>query len=255
MKRPTTKPSAKQMKRLSSYLKGSPGTLKGIYYSFEPDLKTWHHWEEELGQDPPALRARYKAWVVDAREYFTELNEIFTEAKNWAVGMWFVKPEFLVNYAFSHEKSENHLDNELRRAFEQLAKETQDPDLKVAYQVPLPTQKILGGSRKEGGKLGALLRCLIRETIAPVRSHMSSMLIHSIFLLYLCRASEFAQSPDLQEQAKGHQAIKHFFRSSYLPQDLMHFTWDMYGLRDVQGLIGSGLQYRPRQMAFVDEAG
>ncbi|MFX0063646.1 MAG: hypothetical protein ACFFC7_15860 [Candidatus Hermodarchaeota archaeon] len=243
MKRPTTTPSAKQMKRLSSYLQDSPGTLKGIYYSFEPDLQTWHHWEEELGQDPPALRARYKAWVADAREYFAELNEIFTEAKNWAVGMWFARPEFLVDYAFSHQISENHLDNILRRAFEELA--LSNPT-NLAYQVPLPTQAILGGNKNEGGKLGALLRCLIRETIAPIRSHMSSMLIHSIFLLYLCRASELAQSPDTKEQEKGHQAIESFFRSNYLPQDLIHFTWDMYSAMQAD-------YYAERLQAFEHE--
>jgi hypothetical protein len=243
VKRPQEQPSAKQAKRLREYLQGSSGTLKGIYYSFEADLQTWHHWEEEVGQDKHALRSRYKAWVVDAREYFTELNQIFTEAKNWAIGMWFTRPEFLVKYAFSHSIDEHHLDNELRKAFEELA--LSHPTNR-AYQVPLPTQAILGGSKNEGGKLGALLRCLIRETIAPVRSHMSSMLVHSIFLLYLCRASELAQSPDAKEQAKGRQAIKHFFRSSYLPQALMRFTWDMY--RAIQAGY-----YEQRLQAFEDE--
>ncbi|MFX0062294.1 MAG: zinc ribbon domain-containing protein [Candidatus Hermodarchaeota archaeon] len=243
MKRSQEKISEKQTKRLRAYLKDSPGTTKGIYYSFEPDLQTWHHWKEELGQNPPALRARYKAWIVDACEYFDELNQIFTEAKNWAIGMWFARPEFLVNYAFSHEKSENHLDNELRKAFEQLALRTPtNPD----WKVPLPTQAILGGSKNEGGKFGALLRCLIRETIAPVRSYMSSMLVHSIFLLYLCRASELAQSQDLKEQEKGLQAINHFFTSRYLPQDLMHFTWDMYGAMQAG-------YYNERLQAFEDE--
>ncbi|MFX0064080.1 MAG: hypothetical protein ACFFC7_18065 [Candidatus Hermodarchaeota archaeon] len=243
MKRPQEQPSAKQTNRLRSYLQDSPGTLKGIYYSFEPDLQTWHHWEEDVGQDKPALRARYKAWVADAREYFAELNEIFTAAKNWAIGMWFARPELLVEYAFSHQLSENHLDNTLRKAFEELA--LRNPT-NLAYQVPLPTQAILGGRKSDGGKLGALLRCLIRETIAPVRSHMSSMLIQSIFLLYLCRASELAQSQDLQEQAKGHQAIKHFFTSRYLPQNLMHFTWAMYGA------IQAGY-YAERLQTFEDE--
>ncbi|MFX0065527.1 MAG: hypothetical protein ACFFC7_25425, partial [Candidatus Hermodarchaeota archaeon] len=97
-----------------------------------------------------------------------------------------------------------------------------------------------------GGKLGALLRCLIREAIAPVRSHVSSMLIHSIFLLYLGRASEFAHSQDLQEQAKGLQAINHFFTSRYLPQDLMHFTWDMYSAMQADS-------YDERLQAFEHE--
>ncbi|MFX0066999.1 MAG: hypothetical protein ACFFC7_33110, partial [Candidatus Hermodarchaeota archaeon] len=246
MKRSKKKTSEKQTKRLMSYLKDSPGTLKGIYYSFEPDLKTWQQWMEEVGQDKQALRARYKTWVADAREYFTELNEIFTEAKNWAIGMWFDRPKFLVDYAFSHEKSENHLDNILRSAFEHLAKETQNPDWKVAYKVPLPTQKILGGNYNEGGKLGALLRCLIRETIAPVRSHMSSMLIHSIVLLYLCRASELAQSQDIKEQEKGHRVIKYFFKTKYLPKDLMLFTWDMYSAMQADS-------YEERLKAFEHE--
>ncbi|MFX0065359.1 MAG: hypothetical protein ACFFC7_24575, partial [Candidatus Hermodarchaeota archaeon] len=243
MKRPQEQTSEKQIKRLRAYLQDSPGTLKGIYYSFGPDLQTWHHWEEEIGQDKPALRARYKAWVADVREYFDELNEIFTETKNWAIGMWFARPELLVEYAFSHQLSENHLDNELRKAFEELAL---SQPTNLDYQVPLPTQAILGGNKNEGGKLGALLRCLIRETIAPVRSHMSFMLIQSIFLLYLGRASELAQSPDLKEQAKGFQAINHFFRSSYLPQDLMHFTWDMYSA------IQAGY-YEQHLHAFEDE--
>ena len=103
MKSPKDKTSDKQIKRLQSYLTDSPGTLKGIYYSFEPDLKTRHQWKAEVGEDPQALRAKYKAWVADAWEYFADLNRIFTDAKNWAIGMWFADPQFLVKYAFSHQ--------------------------------------------------------------------------------------------------------------------------------------------------------
>lgn len=213
------------MKRLSSYLKDSSGTLKGIYYSFEPDVTTWQQWEEELGQDSQALKTRYKKWAGEVREYFNELNEIFTGAKNWAVRMWFADPQFLVQYAFSHKIAENHLDNMLRKAFEELAISTQNLD----WQVPLPTQKMLGGNKNEGGKLGALLRCLIRETIAPVRAHVSSMLVHSLLLLYLCRASALAYSSDPQEQDRGTEALNRFFKSRYLPKELRSFIWNLYG--------------------------
>ncbi len=225
MKSPKDKTSDKQTKRLQSYLTDTPGTLKGVYYSFEPNLKTKQLWKAEVGHNPQALRAKYKAWVAEARVYFAALNEIFTDTKNWAIGMWFADPNFLVKYGFSHQIPEKDLDNELRKVFEELA--LQNPT-NLDYKVPLPTQAILKGGKKEGGKLGALLRCLIRETIAPVRSHMSFMLLHSIFLLYLGRASELAQSPDPQEQRRGHQALDSFFRSHYLPQDLRRFTWDMY---------------------------
>lgn len=226
MQQPASMMKTKRINQLETYLQGSPTALKGVYYSFTPDMKTWQQWEREHGQDTAALKECYKQWVAETREYFDELNHIFTDVKNWALQMWFAKPEFLIDYAFSHQISENYLDNRLRKEFEDLV--LTNPS-NSDWQVPLPTQRVLKGSKKEGGKLGALLRCLIRETIAPVRSHTSLMLLHSILLLYLCRASERMKSQAPQDQKMGFQFLESFFTSQYLPNELMHFVWDMYG--------------------------